>query len=460
MVQISSILMLSIHSYLWQLSVAFHPNSAAFFFQHQSKLFKSQKNFRIHPHYPRPDDISSHSLTPTMLSVASTDDDLSDLSEERRSNVFQALLRDLQIEGVPLLGCDADAVHTMSAALWTTMAEISESDEAQRVCLIMEAIPTGALKAFVEDFTVLKSQTRLMIHLPELKRFSISLVGKGAGPAFVIETTDRTDEEKAIKNARAVTDGSFDPTNCEKALRSFIERVVIEAESCPYTKTTDLAAVGLEKRGVPPGPVGYRFGGSSEACAAVGMFWNCVCELLATPQEELSTTMLSLPGIGAGLSEDAHDRFAAVMELISRNLCLYRGDDAFGLVHFHPRYERNLIYPLEKPAYGHLPPQTWLRPMLRMSGNEAAANEMTDEELELSNYQRRSPFTAINILRANQLDAAAGAKSVVDLDVGNGITEKASGITTYSRNAIRLAKIGKDELEAGVESDIAISKAS
>ena len=69
--------------------------------------------------------------------------------------------------------------------------------------------------------------------------------------------------------------------------------------------------------------------------------------------------MLSLPAVGHGVDSEALNRFAIVVELISRNLCLFRGDDVFGLVHFHPAYERNQIHPIKKPAYGHLPPQGW-----------------------------------------------------------------------------------------------------
>lgn len=166
--------------------------------------------------------------------------------------------------------------------------------------------------------------------------------------------------------------------------------------------------------------------------------------------------MLSLPAVGAGVDSEALNRFAIVMELVSRNLCLFRGDDVFGLVHFHPAYDRNQIHPVNKPAYGHLPPQAWLRPMMRMNGNKEEAEKMTDEELELSDYQRRAPFSAINILRVEQLNAAAGAKSIVDLEVAEGVKEKASGITTYSRNAIRLAGVGKEALQAGVDSDRAM----
>ena len=338
------------------------------------------------------------------------------------------------------------------------MAEMSENDEESKTCLVLEDIPIQALQAFVEDFTVLKTQERLIAYLPELKRLSVSLVGKGAGPAFVIEAAKRTEEELEEKKVRngggdAVV---YSEEKCTKALQSFIDRIVVGAEACPYTKSVNLAAVGLEARGVPPGPVGYRFNGTSDACAAVGVFWNSVCELLSTPQEEISTTMLSLPGIGAGVDDEALFRFNAVAELISRNLCLFRGDDVFGLVHFHPAYDRTAIHPVDKPSYGHLPPREWLRPMLKLNGNEAEAENLNEEELNLSDFQRKSPFTAINILRVNQLNAASGAKSIVDLEVGEGVTEKASGITTYSRNAIRLAGLGQEKLQAGLDADIAM----
>jgi hypothetical protein len=394
----------------------------------------------------------------------SNSDPLASMSDERKANLFHALLRDLQIEDTPVLGCDANAVHTMSAALWTTMAEVSENDQASKVCLVMEDIPIGAMRAFVEDFTVLKTQERLMVHLPELRRLSVSLLGKGVGPALIVEAGPRTQQELAEKNERVLAaahvgggkEQILDEAKCTMALKSFIDRIVVLEQACPYTKSVDIAAVGLEARGVPPGLVGYRFSDASDACAAVAVFWNCVCELLAKPQEEISTIMLSLPGVGSGTSEQSLFRFAAVVELISRNLCLFRGDDVFGLVHFHPAYDRMAIHPIDKPAYGHLPPRSWLRPMLKMNGNAKEAQELSDEDLALSDYQRKAPFTAINILRVNQLNAASGAKSIVDLEVAEGVTEKASGITTYSRNAIRLAKVGKEALQAGLEADIAM----
>ena len=73
----------------------------------------------------------------------------------------------------------------------------------------------------------------------------------------------------------------------------------------------------------------------------------------------------------------------------------------------------------------------------------------TTQQLQLSNYQRRAPFTAINILRADQL--------IVDLDIGGGVTQKSSGIITYCRNAIHLANVGEHTLQEGVDSDMAMA---
>mmetsp|Transcript_9164 Transcript_9164/g.16928 ORF Transcript_9164/g.16928 Transcript_9164/m.16928 type:complete len:435 (-) Transcript_9164:192-1496(-) len=392
----------------------------------------------------------------TSLRLADVENPLDGMSDERKSNLFQSLLRDLQIEGVPLLGCDADQVSTLNAAIWTTMAELGDNDEEQRACLVLEKIPISALIAFAEDFTVLKTQARLMDYLPELRRYSVSVLGKGLGPALLLETVARSDEEKTTAASLKAVETTFDRDKTVAALKSFIGRVVVGMEACPYTKSVDISAVGLEQRGVTPGPVGYRYSPTTDACMAMSMFWNCICEMMSEPDANLSSIMLSLPGIGMGGSQEAHNRFAAVVEVVGRYLCLFRGDGSFGLVHFHPAYDRSTVHPIQKPAYGHLPPTTWLRPMLKMAGQGDKAGELSDDDLALSDYQRRAPHTAINILRMSQVNAAAGPKSIVDLDLGDGTTEKASGITLYTRNTLRMAKMGKDALQSALDADIAM----
>jgi hypothetical protein len=158
------------------------------------------------------------------LSADDDDDDTGSsskplLTDERKANLFQFLLRDLQVEGVPLLGIDADQVQTLQAAIWTTMAGLlasavtggdeqeeressssallapspsndepkqsaettesptttepqqqpQSSSSVSKVCLVFEDIPVEALTAFVQDFQTLQNDVLLRQNtLPEM----------------------------------------------------------------------------------------------------------------------------------------------------------------------------------------------------------------------------------------------------------------------------------------------------
>ena len=112
----------------------------------------------------------------------------------------------------------------------------------------------SALLAFVEDFTVLKTQERLMQYLPELRRVSVSVLGKGVGPALLIETEEEKEED--VLEGRRMAEMVWDESKVVSALKSFVGRVVVGMEACPYTKSVDVSASGLESRGLVPGPVG------------------------------------------------------------------------------------------------------------------------------------------------------------------------------------------------------------
>jgi hypothetical protein len=396
---------------------------------------------------------SNRAITQFPLRSGKDDDGdvpVDDLSEDRKATLFQFLLRDLQVEGVPLLGVDSDQAHTMQAALWTTLAELSEQDDEQKACLIFEDIPVAALITFVEDFTALKSQERLMKALPELGRFNLSLLGKGVGPAILIEAAAPAESQQGDTM-------DMDENKCTAAMKMFMDRVVAEMNVCPYTKNNQLAPEGLQDAGFPAAPIGYRVCGSNEVCHVLSAFWNAVCELLVTPADQLSATMLSLPAVGAA---DSDARFEAVAELLSRSLCLYSsGDDVLELLHFHPTYDRDQIHPTTELAHGHLPPISWLRPMLAQNGNTNEANELSEQDLKVSNYQRRSPVPAVCIKRVEQINAGTDAANrMVDLALDDRTVVQARGIPTYARNVLRLVEVGADALQEALDAEIAITK--
>jgi hypothetical protein len=378
---------------------------------------------------------------------------VADLSEERKATLFQFLLRDLQVEGVPLLGVDAYQTQTMQAALWTTLAELSEQDDAQKACLIFEDIPMAFLITFVDDFIKLKSQGRLMKSLPELERFNVSLLGKGVGPAILIESAAPPAESQQVDTT------DMDENKCTAAMKMFMDRVVAGMNVCPYTKNNQVAPEGLQDAGFPAAPIGYRVCASTEVCHVLSAFWNTVCELLVTPADQLSATMLSLPAVGAA---DSDARFEAVAELLSRSLCLYSSGDAvlvLELLHFYPAYDRDQIHPTTEFAHGHLPPTSWLRPMLAQNGNTQEASELSEQDLKVSNYQRRSPVPAVCIKRVEQINAGTDAANrMVDLALDDRTIVQARGVPTYARNVLRLVEVGADALQEALDAEIAITK--
>lgn len=364
-----------------------------------------------------------HEVTCTTLQFSSSPVD--ELSSERKAVVFQALLRDLQIEGAPLLDCDADQVHTLQAAMWTTMAELYDQPDQGKACLVLENIPMGALQMWVDDFLILKTQLDQLQFLPELQRMSVSLVGKGVGPAILLEVSKGDSPSTSI---------GYNEYACSAAMKVFVDRIVVG--------NGDSNSIGLGDEG-SAAPIEYRFGASSNAFATLATFWNCVCEMLSS--EKAGTICLQIPEYSSNL-----ERFYAVTALMGRTLCLYQGDSVLSLVHFHPQYDRSVVTPLDKPAFGHLPPMSWMKPMLKAFG---LINQFDQEKLSLGNYQRKSPIAAVNIVRNSLLSDP----SIVEIELNNGVKTQASGLEVYCVNAVKLATIGKDYLQNAHDEEVLIS---
>ena len=425
------------------------------------------------------------------------------LDEERRHNLFQFLLRDLQVEGVPLLAVDADQVDsTLQAALWTTMAELLTGWKAQKgrqkekACLIFEHIPIEALREFVQDFENLQTQGRLMKQLPELSWFHLELVGKGVGLAIVVTVEPISKTGKDTKDISVVAAGlhlsddflvpddeaklkqqqpPLEERKLIAAMKMFVDRVACGMEMCPHFN------FDVE---VQASRTNYKVCSFVDVCHVLSAFWNGICELQTTPADQLSAVMLLLPAItemkttrdehGRFVTgpEQQHARFAAVAELISRSLCLCRGNEIFDVFHFYPNYDRDNVHPPDQPAFGHLPPNRWLRPILNKYNDLKGVNDsdrrvISDTELtQLANYQRRSPVTAVCIKRVAMMkehsakDPDAG---MVELEIGGGADGKNETITArsvpyYASNILRLAETGKEALQSELDEEIAISK--
>jgi hypothetical protein len=128
---------------------------------------------------------------------------------------------------------------------------------------------------------------------------------------------------------------------------------------------------------------------------------------------------------------------------------LFQGDAVLSLVHFHPHYDRALVMPVAKPAFGHLPPASWLRPMLHAFG---VGQELSDKDLALGNYLRKSPIAAVNIVRNSLL----ADPKIVGIELNDGTKTQASGLEVYCKNAIELTQMGKDVLQTAHDAEVKI----
>jgi hypothetical protein len=293
--------------------------------------------------------------------IEESGDPLDELSAERKANLFQFLLRDLEVEQVPVLGVDATETHVFQAALWTTMGELSENPVEDRVCLVFESIPVETLKMFVQELDAIKTDSFLMDNIPELKRLNATLVGRGVGPAIVLTTSNRTNTEleayQSLKQSAPVPN----TMGCMAAMDSYI------------TRTS--SATGLVNY------VDNRIIGSVDACDILSGFWTSVCELRSFPESEKASISVSYAPTTNGIDDSVrHNRYAALSILINRMTYLFGGKD-LASIHTFPLYDRNAIPRQdERASMGHLSPPS-------DDDDEAAT--------KLLNYVRRSPLPSI-----------------------------------------------------------------
>jgi len=120
---------------------------------------------------------------------------------------------------------------------------------------------------------------------------------------------------------------------------------------------------------------------------------------------------LALPGASGGDDKEGLERFDAVMDLMRRNLKRYSNDtdEKLELVYYHPHYDSSTTDTPTEIRPGHLPPRSWMKPMMRMSCDidiVKRADTITEEELTLVDYQLKSPVPMVHIQRQSATSAA------------------------------------------------------
>ena len=200
----------------------------------------------------------------------------------------------------------------------------------------------------------------------------------------------------------------------KKRTRKWVQRILVELGICPFTKSDRMSGQGLLDLGVPAGSIAYH---ASFQRHPIGLFadtWKAIDEMIkAGPEGKsgVSSILLAAPEYDNDFDVWAGPIFA----MLEAGVVAAEAESQVGVVCFHPRYAT----PDGKswPGFGHMHSVPRLEKWYKETTSESlfssspslASSEcmLTTEEIAAGGaWQRRTPHATINVLRADQLEAA------------------------------------------------------
>lgn len=313
--------------------------------------------------------------------------------------------------GTRILVNDVQEGVSFSAIFWSATEELLEGGRAVFVCpeANPKQFPIGKFAKFVESLDLPLTVKELIAPFPAM--------------SVEVEKNDLL---------------KIEASGMVPVMQQWVQDVIVDSKVCPFTSSATSSGAGV--RGVQSGPIAYPTcgaSGSSDAAliSLMASFWGESIELLNAESAQMSTLLLCAPFFAV----NDHDAFVRMTKAVVGNLKLVGADQLLSLVFFHPLYQRALIDPVDKLVHGHLPPNSWLPAYLRLQHDEDTIAQVDHAKFANADYQRRAPFTVINVLRANEV---AAAESVVPWEIIEPQPDRrvrVSGARVYAANTWRLA---------------------
>ena len=227
----------------------------------------------------------------------------------------------------------------------------------------------------------------------------------------------------------------------ERRTKAWVKRLLVQLGICPFTRSENKSGQGLKDLGVPVAKIMYRHssalggggGGSSDVYLLMADVWQAISDMVAAGPASVSSILLAAPGF----DEDFTLWSGPVFAMLESCVGAIQGEEIIGVVCFHPQYKTPDGQ--SWPGFGHMHSVPRLKKWYNQYNNPEAATTqhqiLDDDEIAAGGaWQRRTPHAVINILRAEQLEAAEGRRSTGEL---------------YRRN-IRVL-VGKEEDSVGLE---------
>lgn len=240
------------------------------------------------------------------------------------------------------------------------------------------------------------------------------------------------DHEKESMNVtnNGIKTGNLNEEIVTKRTKAWVKRVLVKMQICPFTKSTTKSGQGLGDVGVPVARIAYHYSNALQYQFPLILAdtWEAISDMIqAGPsgKDGVSSILLAAPEFDCDFSLWAGPLFA----MLEAGVSSARAEPLIGVVCFHPEYKTPDGQ--SWPGFGHMHSVPRLSKWLK-ENDEEIYNTVDERDVSAGGaFQRRTPHATINVLRAEQLEAAEGRRS--------------TGIL-YSMNIRRLYEEGFDKL--------------
>lgn len=357
-----------------------------------------------------------------------------------------------------------------SVTTTATTGEGKNIEKQQRNKKIVLALPNSSLTGLKQlvDITnwIYEEENRIFESIPKQKALVYATIDHDAPVPTVLLTATRTlvtatantatvsintnhldEKEETILDNQSfeVTaedhHGAIDINSLEpivtKRMKSWVNRVLVKMEICPFTKSVTKSGQGLKDVGIPIGKIAYHYSNrcTNEIYSLFADIWRAISQMVnAGPSGKngISSILLAAPQY-----DDYFKIWAGpIFTILEASVIASKAESIVGVVCFHPNY----VTPDGNswPGFGHMHSVPRLRNWLK-THDVSLSNLLSDNDVAAGGaYQRRTPHSTINVLRADQLEKAE--------------IKRQSG-KLYSKNIRRLYETGYETLEDDLQND-------
>jgi len=324
------------------------------------------------------------------------------------------------------------------AAFWRMASDITQQQNSDQLTWYLALPETTTSVAqnlcdilnWYAEYTKEKEDNQVILHAKlDSKSETVPVI------QFTLTSKNKTDQQNEVQKQRQQLPTADDT---EKRTKAWVQRLLVELGICPFTKSTTESGHGLRDLSVPVADIMYGHsnalsGSSNDVYLLMADAWVAISDMITARPTGVSSILLSAPGYDDNFKLWAGPIFAMLETCVGA----VQTEEMVGVVCFHPQY----VTPDGKsfPGFGHMHSlprlKKWYKEHFTSSSEQSEPSHLSDNEIAAGGaWQRRTPHAVINVLRAEQLEAAEGRRSTGEL---------------YERNVRVL--VGNDEDSIGLE---------